>query len=191
MAIQARNDSLFTEETDNPLLCNVIERNIRTIIDLRHKAANRRNLEDRVSDIITDVSGRMIFVYFHVVWFGLWVILNTGLLGFKAFDPFPYGLLTMIVSLEAIFLSTFVLISQNRMNALAESRADLDLHIGLLSEHETTRVLQMLDAIQTKLGIENHAESDLADLEMETKPEDVLAEIERLQQRSRRRRATK
>ena len=191
MTIQARNDSLFTEETDNPLLCDVIERNIRTIIDLRHKAANRRNLEDRVSDIITDVSGRMIFVYFHVVWFGLWVILNTGLLGFKAFDPFPYGLLTMIVSLEAIFLSTFVLISQNRMNELAESRADLDLHIGLLSEHETTRVLQMLDAIQTKLGIENHAESDLADLEMETKPEDVLAEIERLQQRSRRRRATK
>ena len=191
MTIQARNDSLFTEETDNPLLCDVIERNIRTIIDLRHKAANRRNLEDRVSDIITDVSGRMIFVYFHAVWFGLWIILNTGLLGFKAFDPFPYGLLTMIVSLEAIFLSTFVLISQNRMNELAESRADLDLHIGLLSEHETTRVLQMLDAIQTKLGIENHAESDLADLEMETKPEDVLAEIERLQQRSRRRRATK
>ena len=191
MAIQARNDSLFTKETDNPLLCDVIERNIRTIIDLRHKAANRRNLEDRVSDIITDVSGRMIFVYFHVVWFGLWIILNTGLLGFKAFDPFPYGLLTMIVSLEAIFLSTFVLISQNRMNALAESRADLDLHIGLLSEHETTRVLQMLDAIQTKLGIENHAESDLADLEMETKPEDVLAEIERLQQRSRRQRAAK
>ena len=191
MTIQARNDSLFTEETDNPLLCNVIERNIRTIIDLRHKAANRRNLEDRVSDIITDVSGRMIFVYFHAVWFGLWIILNTGLLGFKAFDPFPYGLLTMIVSLEAIFLSTFVLISQNRMNALAESRADLDLHIGLLSEHETTRVLQMLDAIQTKLGIENHAESDLADLEMETKPEDVLAEIERLQQRSRRQRAAK
>ena len=191
MTIQARNDSLFTEETDNPLLCNVIERNIRTIIDLRHKAANRRDLEARVSDIITDVSGRMVFVYFHVVWFGLWIILNTGLLGFKAFDPFPYGLLTMIVSLEAIFLSTFVLISQNRMNALAESRADLDLHIGLLSEHETTRVLQMLDAIQTKLGIENHAESDLADLEMETKPEDVLAEIERLQQRSRRQRAAK
>lgn len=191
MTIQARNDSLFTEEADNPLLCDVIERNIRTIIDLRHKAANRRDLEARVSDIITDVSGRMIFVYFHVVWFGLWIILNTGLLGFKAFDPFPYGLLTMIVSLEAIFLSTFVLISQNRMNELAESRADLDLHIGLLSEHETTRVLQMLDAIQTKLGIENHAESDLADLEMETKPEDVLAEIERLQQRSRRRRATK
>ena len=191
MTTRVRKDGLFTEEADNPLLCDVIERNIRTIIDLRRKAANRRNVEDRVSDLITDVSGRMVFVYVHVVWFGLWIVLNTGLLGFKAFDPFPYGLLTMIVSLEAIFLSTFVLISQNRMNALAESRADLDLHIGLLNEHETTRVLQMLDAIQTKLGIENHIESDLADLEMETKPEDVLAEIERLQQRSRRQRAAR
>ena len=176
-------------DDDAPLLCDVIERNIETIIELRQQASRRRKLEDRVSDAITNVSGRMVFVYFHVVWFGLWIVLNTGLLGFKAFDPFPYGLLTMIVSLEAIFLSTFVLISQNRMNALAESRADLDLHIGLLNEHETTRVLQMLDAIQTKLGIENHVESDLADLEMETKPEDVLAEIERLQQRSRRQRA--
>ena len=189
MTSKARpNDDILSDEADTPLLCDVIERNIRTIIDLRRKAANQRNVEDRASDAITTVSGRMIFVYFHIVWFGLWIVLNTGLLGFKAFDPFPYGLLTMIVSLEAIFLSTFVLISQNRMNELAERRADLDLHIGLLSEHEITRVLQMLDAIQTKLGIENHIESDLADLEMETKPEDVLAEIERLQRRSQRRR---
>jgi len=90
----------------------------------------------------------------------------------------------MIVSLEAIFLSTFVLISQNRLSAEAERRADLDLHIGLLTEHELTRALHMLDAIQDKLGIENDADSELADLEMETKPEDVLAEIERLQQRA-------
>jgi uncharacterized membrane protein len=88
------------------------------------------------------------------------------------------------VSLEAIFLATFVLISQNRMNEEAEHRADLALHIGLLTEHELTRVLQMLDAIQDKMGIENHEDSELADLEMETKPEDVLAEIERLQQRA-------
>ena len=87
----------------------------------------------------------------------------------------------MIVSLEAIFLSTFVLISQNRQAQEAERRADLDLHIGLLTEHELTRVLQMLDAIQDKLNIVDHKNSELADLEMETKPEDVLAEIQRLQ----------
>ena len=170
---------------DNPALSNVIERNIRTIIDLRLQAARARGLQDRLADAITAFSGRMVFVYVHVVWFGLWFLLNTGRFGVPPFDPFPYGLLTMVVSLEAIFLATFVLISQNRLSAEAEYRADLDLHIGLLTEHELTRVLQMLDAIQEKMGIENHAESDLADLEMETRPEDVLAEIERLQQRAR------
>ena len=88
----------------------------------------------------------------------------------------------MIVSLEAIFLSTFVLISQNRSGAQADRRADLALHVGLLTEHEVTRALQMLDALQEGLGVANDPESDLAQLEMETKPEDVLAEIQRLRQ---------
>ena len=170
-------------ERDNPALSKVIERNIRTIIHLRTKAAHQRGLQDRIADVITSFSGRMIFAYVHIVWFGIWILLNTGRFGVRVFDPFPYGLLTMIVSLEAIFLSTFVLISQNRLGEETERRADLDLHIGLLTEHELTRVLQMLDIIQDKLGIVDHANSDLADLEMETKPEDVLAEIHRLQQR--------
>jgi uncharacterized membrane protein len=170
---------------DNPALSNVIERNIRTIIDLRLQAARARGLQDRLADAITAFSGRMVFVYAHILWFGLWFVLNTGRFGVPPFDPFPYGLLTMVVSLEAIFLATFVLISQNRLSAEAEHRADLDLHIGLLTEHELTRVLQMLDIMQDKMGIENHADSELADLEMETRPEDVLAEIERLQQRAR------
>lgn len=167
-----------------PALASVIERNIRTIIHLRMKAERERSVQDKIADAITSFSGRMLFVYVHVVWFVLWILLNTGQFGVPAFDPFPYGLLTMVVSLEAIFLSTFVLISQNRLSAESERRADLDLHIGLLTEHELTRVLQMLDAIQEKLGIEHDVESDLADLEVETKPEDVLAEIERLQKRS-------
>ncbi|MEH2075424.1 MAG: DUF1003 domain-containing protein, partial [Nostoc sp.] len=103
-------------------------------------------------------------------------------MGVHPFDPFPYGLLTMVVSLEAIFLSTFVLISQNRLSEESEYRTNLNLQIALLTEHEVTRVLQMLDAIQEKMGIDNDEDSELADLEMETKPEDVLTEIERLQQ---------
>ena len=170
-------------EKDNPALSKVIERNIRTIIHLRTKAARERGLQSRIADAITSFSGRMIFAYVHIIWFGIWILLNTGQFGVRAFDPFPYGLLTMVVSLEAIFLSTFVLISQNRLGEETERRADLDLHIGLLTEHELTRVLQMLDAIQDRLGIVDHANSELADLEMETRPEDVLAEIERLQAR--------
>jgi len=182
---QSRLNQVETKDNaeDNPALSNVIERNIRTIIHLRLKAARERGLQDRIADVITSFSGRMIFAYVHIVWFGVWILLNTGNLGVPPFDPYPYGLLTMIVSLEAIFLSTFVLISQNRSSREAEHRADLDMHIGLLTEHELTRVLQMLDVIQDKLGIENDEDSELADLEMETRPEDVLAEIARLQQR--------
>ncbi|MBI5032145.1 MAG: DUF1003 domain-containing protein [Chloroflexi bacterium] len=169
---------------DNPALSAVIERNIRTIIQLRQKAARNRSVQDRIADAITSFSGRMLFAYVHIVWFVVWILRNTGYLGVPAFDPFPYGLLTMIVSLEAIFLSTFVLISQNRLSAETERRADLALHVGMLTEHELTRVLQMLDAIQDRMGISNDEDSELADLEKETKPEDVLAEIERLELRA-------
>lgn len=178
---QLDQEEIEDQKKDNPALSKVIEKNIRTIINLRTKASKERGLQSRIADVITSFSGRMIFAYVHIVWFGVWILLNTGWFGLRIFDPFPYGLLTMIVSLEAIFLSTFVLISQNRLSEETESRADLHLHIGLLTEHELTRVLQMLDAIQDKLGIVDHANSELADLEMETKPEDVLAEIHRLQ----------
>ena len=164
-------------------LSATIERYIRTIIRLRLKAARERTLDDRVADAITGFSGRMLFAYFHVAWFAAWVLLNGGWFGLQPFDPFPFGLLTMIVSLEAIFLATFVLISQNRMSQVAEEHADLDLHIDLLTEYELTRVLQMLDVIQDKLGIENDQDVELTELESETKPEEVLAEIERLQRR--------
>lgn len=141
----------------------------------------------RVADAITAFSGRMLFVYVHIAWFGAWIVLNSGLMGLRPFDPFPYELLTMIVSLEAIFLSTFVLISQNRSNQNSDHRADLNVQVSLLAEHEITRVLQMLDAIQAKLGVEGDSESDLADLETDTRPEDVLAEIDRVHRTARKR----
>ena len=127
----------------------------------------------------------MLFVYLHAIFFAVWIVMNVGenhnVFGFKPFDPYPFQLLTLIVSLEAIFLSTFVLISQNRMGAQADKRAELDLHVGLLSEHEITRMLKMLDAIQDKLGIENDEDSELAELEADLKPQDVLKEIERIE----------
>jgi uncharacterized membrane protein len=171
---------------DNPALSNVIERNIRKIIQLRLKTAREQSLQDRIAGFITSFSGSMTFFYVHILWFCVWILINTGHLGMRPFDPYPYGLLTMVVSLEAIFLSTFVLISQNLLSKEAEHLADLGLQTGLLTEHELTRVLQMLRAIQDKIGISNDEDSNLADadLEMETKPEDVLAEIKRLQRRA-------
>jgi uncharacterized membrane protein len=94
------------------------------------------------------------FVYFHAVWFGLWVMLNLGLIHvphITEFDPYPFGLLTMIVSLEAIFLSTFVLISQNRLSEASEKRAELDLQVNLLAEQKATKVLEMLDQMAKQL----------------------------------------
>lgn len=163
-------------------LAKIIEQNIHTIINTRRVAANQRTTEERLADTITNFSGRMYFVYFHIIWFGIWIAINLGDFGIQPFDPFPFGLLTMIVSLEAIFLATFVLISQNRLSAEADRRADLDLHIGLLAEHELTRVLKMLDQIQDKMGIENDTDQELHELEKNVHPEDVLKEMDRMQQ---------
>jgi uncharacterized membrane protein len=183
---QLLQKEIAEHKDDNPALSNVIQRNIRKIIQLRMKSAREQGLQDRVANAMTTFSGSMVFFYVHIAWFSVWFLLNTGHLGIAPFDPYPYGFLTMVVSLEAIFLATFVLISQNLLAKESERLTDLSLHTGLLTEHELTRVLQMLRAIQLKIGISNDEDSNLADadLEMETNPEDVLAEIERLQRRA-------
>ena len=170
-------------KTDHPALSDVIERNIQNQVRLRVETVSRRTFQERMADAITAFSGNMSFVYLHGLWFGLWVLLNTGWLGMRPFDPFPYSLLTMIVSLEAIFLSTFVLISQNRISDEADRRANLDLQIGLLTEHEVTRGLKMLDQIHHRLGLKEEAGTDLKELEAEVRPEDVLEEIEIVEHR--------
>ena len=111
-----------------------------------------RSLEDRLADAITDFAGSMKFVYIHTFWFGLWVVLNGGLLlamglGLTPFDPFPFGLLTLIVSLEAIFLSTFVMIAQNRLSAVADARAEADYEINLRAEAEVAKLLHLVEAL--------------------------------------------
>jgi uncharacterized membrane protein len=91
--------------------------------------------EDRLADRVTSFAGSLNFVYIHAVWFGIWIAINAGLLGASVvFDAFPYGLLTMVVSLEAIFLATFVMVSQNRQAARSDIRSDLDFENNLRSE---------------------------------------------------------
>src|SRR3954463_11890511 len=94
------------------------------------------------------------------------------------FDPYPFGLLTMVVSLEAIFLATFVLLSQNRQAEDAEQRAELDLQINLLSEHEITRILTLVDAIADHLGLEAGQDPEIDELKMDVKADAVLKEME-------------
>ena len=188
LEVRLLQNEIADHKEDNPALSNVIQRNIRKIIHIRKKAVHEQSLQDRIANAMTSFSGSMAFFYVHMVWFCVWFLINTGHLGIHPFDPYPYEFLTMVVSLEAIFLATFVLISQNLLAKETERLTDLGLHTGLLTEHELTRVLQMLHAIQNKIGISNDDDINRADadLEMETKPEDVLDEIARLQRREAR-----
>ena len=114
-----------------------------------------RKAENRVSDRITAFAGTMRFVYIHSVWFGLWIAINLGLLGAAlVFDEYPFGLLTLIVSLEAIFLSTFVMISQNRQARSAEIRSDLDYKTNVMAEREIDIIMRALQRMAEKEGIE-------------------------------------
>jgi uncharacterized membrane protein len=174
---QMKEDQLA--RSGNPRLAEVVHRNIATLVERRHKFEQRKSLQDRVADLLTTFSGSMLFVYLHMLWFGVWVAINLGWLGIKPFDPFPFGLLTMIVSLEAIFLSTFVLISQNRTSLIGDKRADLDLHINLLAEYEITRILTLVDAIAERMGIEEAEDASMEELQQIISPDAILDELVR------------
>jgi uncharacterized membrane protein len=162
----------------NARLATVIERNINSIEQHRQEAEEARSTQDIIADAVTWFSGSMPFVYFHVVLFAGWIIVNLEIGGFTPFDPYPFGMLTTIVSLEAIFLSTFVLVSQNRQAAIADRRTELDLQINLLTEHEVTRMLTLVDEMAKKMGIDRCDSQELKDLEKEVAPKQVLDELE-------------
>jgi uncharacterized membrane protein len=175
---------------DNPLLNDVVERNVHKIIAIRHEAEQHKGLQQKIADRLTEFSGSMAFAYVHAVWFAVWVIINVGWTPLPRFDPFPFGLLTLIVSLEAIFLSTFVLISQNRQAEISDKRADLDLHVNLLAEHEITRILKLVDALADHFKIDEGKDPELDELKKDVAPEMVLEEIEQ-SQRAEKERNTK
>jgi len=121
---------------------------------LENAALHQRSATDRISDAITRFAGSGWFVAMHILWFTGWLTVNSiSTSSFRVFDPHPYTLLTMIVSLEAIFLSIFVLISQNRMTRQADRRAHLDLQVNLLAEQENTMMLRMLRSLCEHAGI--------------------------------------
>lgn len=142
-------------------------------------ALERRSRAERFSDFVTFQAGRLWFILVHAVWFGFWVLWNTAISGSHRFDPFPFPLLTTMVSLEAIFLSLFILMSQNRTNRRADDRAQLDLQVNLLAEHETTKMLQMLQAICAHHKLPEAKDREVAQLLRETEPEELARELEK------------
>lgn len=161
-------------------LADVIDRNISTLLEVRRQLEKQKSPMTKMADAVTGFCGSFTFVYLHIVWFAAWIVWNTGLLGLEPFDAFPFGLLTMTVSLEAIFLSMFVLISQNRMTALADQRADLDLQVNLLSEYEITKVLSIVDAIADHFDIEVGKDPELEELKIQISPDKMLQEMEKM-----------
>ncbi len=118
------------------------------------KLNQQRTREERIADFFTKFFGSLSFAVFHLIWFIIWIILNVGWFNLQPFDPYPFGLLTMIVSLEAIFLSIFVLVSQNREAKIDRLRDEVDLQINLTAEQEITKILSLLKILLERNGVD-------------------------------------
>jgi uncharacterized membrane protein len=164
---------------------SVVERNIDALLERRREDESRRSRQDRAADVITGFTGSMAFVYIHLALFGSWIAVNLGWVpGVPRFDE-SFTVLAMAASVEAIFLSTFVLISQNRMQALADRRADLDLQVSLLAEHEVTHLIHLVRAMARRMDIEEARDPALDELAQDIRPESVLKQMDASERGSR------
>jgi uncharacterized membrane protein len=127
-------------------------RNIEAIAALEREALHHRSAIDRLTDAVTSAAGSAAFLIAHAAFFAVWITLNVT--GDVTFDPYPFNFLVLMVSLEAIFLTSIVLMTQNRMTRQADKRAHLDLQVNLLAEQELTAILQMLQALCHRAGVE-------------------------------------
>ena len=166
-----------------PDLAGVVERNITALLARSRSDDEARPFQDRLADRVTGFTGSMRFVVLHLGVFGLWVLVNAGATPVEPWDP-SFVILATVASVEAIFLSTFVLISQNRMQAQADERASLDLQVSLLAEHEITRLITLVQAVARRLDVDEAEDPELAELARDVAPERVLEEIETSRQTS-------
>lgn len=158
-------------------LSGTLSENISALAERERAERARASWSERLANRITRFTGSMTFVWVHVAIVALWVAINLGWIpGAPRFDR-SFVILAMVASVEAIFLSTFVLISQNRMAALADRRADLDLHISLLTEHELTRLVELVDHVATRLDVPVDRR-ELAEIERDVEPVQVLEAID-------------
>ncbi len=141
---------------DNPLptAANPTQQNIEAIAKLEHDALRRRTTTERVSELVTGLVGNMGFLLIQLILISGWILVNLHAIpGLKVFDPFPFGVLALIVSSEGVFLTVFVLISQSRMARQSDRRSHLGLQVNMLSEQELTTILQMLQKLCQHMGV--------------------------------------
>jgi uncharacterized membrane protein len=160
-----------------PAAPDPVEKNVNSLARLEQELANRRTPLDRVSDAISRFTGSIQFIIAHVLFFAVWMGANTALLlGQNAFDPYPFVFLNLVLAVEAVLLGTFVLMSQNRQNRQADLWLRIVLQLGLLSEQETTKTLQLLRCICDKLDIKDAARDKELGALIATTHLDALAE---------------
>jgi uncharacterized membrane protein len=153
--------------------------NVQSMRRVEEAALANRSRADRMAAFIATFCGSMPFVWLHVVAFACWIGLNSWP-GLAHWDPYPFTFLTLVVSLEAIFLASFILISQNYELRISERRNQLDLQINLLTEQENTKMIQMLERIAKKVGADI-VDPDVRVLKETTDPEKLIAQIEQAQ----------
>ncbi len=159
-------------------VANVVERNIRALLAHRQEEEGSRSLAERVADGVTGFTGSLFFVSTHLIILTLWLLINLGWLPrISRFEP-SFTLLASVASVEALFLATFVLITQKRMAALAAKRADLDLQVSLLTEHEVTRLLTLVTAMAERMGLEAAQNPELVELSRDVAPEKMMEKME-------------
>ena len=151
---------------------------VEEIVNLENRDHAQMGFSDRMASKITAFSGSMVYVWLHVAWFSIWILLNVTVILFEPFDSYPFGLLTMIVSLEAIFLSTFVLITQNRQAIAADRRAKVDLQVNMIAEREITKLFQMVTDIHDHLGMHTPHDQELEDMKEPTHVEKLADAID-------------
>jgi len=160
-------------------LNSALRRNIETLRRRRADEDERAALDEKLARAITCFAGSMRFVYVHAVLYGAWIVVNLGAVpGITPWDP-SFVVLAMIASVEAIFLSTFILITQNRMAAAAQRRAELDLQVSLLAEAEITKLVELVSMIAERMNVSTAEQHELEEMKQRVAPEAVLDEIER------------
>ena len=158
-------------------VADVTRENVRAMHKLEDLSSAKRTLADRIAEFVARFCGSITFVWIHAALFTLWIGWNVWP-SLPHFDPYPFTFLTLCVSLEAIFLSAFILISQNYEMRISDRRNQLDLQINLLAEQENTKMLQLLEAIAHKVGAGGENDPEIRALEQATRPETLARQIE-------------
>ena len=152
----------------------------RVIESIEARLNERRSISEKFADGLVKWFGSMWFVFLNLVVFVVWIWANTGFIsGVEIFDPFPFVLLTMVVSLEAIFLSVFVLISQNRESRISDLREEIDLQVNMIAEQEITKIIHLISYLMKHLNVPYEKDPELRRMMEPLDTEEIRAELER------------